>query len=96
MKIVGVNEAGGLIEADSFKKFAELGGMPQDTDTIDACTDPIWGVNVAFNVQAKTSDEAWNKLSLYLGKHFQGFYESLEQPVLQPHITADDCETLIT
>jgi hypothetical protein len=73
-----------------------IADLHENAEAIDACTDPIWGVNVAFNVQAKTQDEAWNKLSRYLGKTFNGHYESLESPVLQPHITADDCETLIT
>jgi hypothetical protein len=57
---------------------------------------PIYNVNVAFNVQAATSEEAWSKLVNHLRSNFTGTYQSVEEPELQPHLTAADCESLLT
>jgi hypothetical protein len=56
----------------------------------------IWNVNVAFNVKATTQEEAADKMRAYLDTHLTGQYEAIEEPELQPHIAADECETLIT
>lgn len=56
---------------------------------------PIYNVNVAFNVQAANSEEAWQKVVTHLRNNFTGTYESVEEPELQPHLTAKDCESLL-
>ena len=55
----------------------------------------IWNVNVAFNVQAATQEEAADKMRAHLDTHLTGQYEAMEEPEWQPHVTADECETLI-
>lgn len=56
----------------------------------------IYNVNVAFNVQASSQEEAAQKTASYLSKHFDtGLYEAIEEPTLTG-LTEDECETLIT
>lgn len=75
----GINESGSPIEEDTLEEFKEAGGQPF-----------IWNVDVSFNVEGYTQDEAWNKVHEYLSKTFTGQYESIEEPKRQKTLTRDD------
>lgn len=55
----------------------------------------IYGVNVAFNVEADSQEHAFRKMLNHVKKNLTDDYEEITQPVLQPGLTAEDCETLI-
>lgn len=55
----------------------------------------IYGVNVAFNVEADSQEQAAQKMADHLSENLRGEYESIEEPILQATLRTVDCDTLI-